>query len=145
MAGGRPSIYTKELAEKILERLRDGESVNSIARDPDMPNRSTIFDWGLNHPEFSAQYDKARDVGLEVRAEEIEEIAETYEDLQRAKLVTDVKRWNMSKLKPKRFGDKNTLVTEDEDGKQQPITFSNEQLETIFKRRNTGGNAGRKG
>ena len=27
----------------------------------------------------------------------------------------------MSKLKPKRFGDKSTLVTEDEDGKTQPL------------------------
>jgi len=102
----RPTIYTEELAKKILDRIAEGESVRSIARDDDMPNKSTIFDWALYHEKFSDQYDKARDIGMEVRAEEIEDIAETMEDVQRAKLVVDTKKWNMSKLKPKRFGEK---------------------------------------
>lgn len=103
---GRPTIYNEELAQKILQRLKQGESARSIARDPDMPHQSTIFDWAIFHPIFSVQYNEAKDVGLEVRAEEIEEIANTMPDIQRAKLVTDVMRWNMSKLKPKRFGDR---------------------------------------
>lgn len=120
MTAGRPTIYTEELAYKILNRIREGESVRSIARDESMPAQSTIFDWALNHETFSVQYDKAKDVGMEVRAEEIEEIAETMEDLQRAKLVTDVKKWNMSKLKPKRFGDKMDVTS---DGKALNISF----------------------
>lgn len=113
MPGGRPTKYTAELAEVLLSRISSGESVRSIARDPEMPAQSTIFDWALHHPEFSVQYDKAVDVRMEIRAEEIEELAETMEDLQRAKLVIDTKKWNMSKLKPKRFGDKLDLDPND--------------------------------
>jgi transposase-like protein len=118
----RPTKYTEELAKKICERIAEGESVRSISRDEDMPHQSTIFDWAMNHPEFSVQYDKARDIGMEVRAEEIEEIAQTEEDTARAKLIIDTKKWNMSKLKPKRFGDRLTAVTEDKDGKTIPIS-----------------------
>lgn len=119
----RPTIYSEELAEKICERIAEGESVRSIALDGEMPNASTIHRWVIQDEQgFCKQYEEAKQIGLEVRAEELEKIAETMEDLQRAKLVVDTKKWNMSKIAPKRFGDKSTLVSEDEDGKQVPIT-----------------------
>lgn len=119
---GRPTTYTEKLANTICERIAEGESVRSIARDSTMPAASTIFKWRLELPIFSEQYDKAKDIGLEVRAEELDEIAATYEDLNRAKLIIDTHKWNMSKLKPKRFGDKldvdmtkKILITDDGD------------------------------
>jgi hypothetical protein len=107
MKNGRPSILTEELSEAILSRIAEGESVRSIALDDTMPNASTIHRWVFSDEEgFCKRYEDAKTIGLEIRAEEIEYIAETMEDLQRAKLVTDVKKWNMSKVAPKRFGDK---------------------------------------
>jgi hypothetical protein len=42
----RPRVrYSKALAEKICRRLAKGESLAAIARDPDMPPRSTIRYW----------------------------------------------------------------------------------------------------
>lgn len=64
---GRPSLYTEELAEEILERIAAGESVTSICRDEHMPDRSTVFEWA--DPEcpttevpadFSDRYKRAR-------------------------------------------------------------------------------------
>jgi transposase-like protein len=37
--------YSKKLAEKICQRLRRGDSVLAIARDPGMPPRSTLRYW----------------------------------------------------------------------------------------------------
>src|SRR5262249_44237554 len=37
--------YSKELAQKICRRLAQGEPVGVIARDPEMPPRSTIRHW----------------------------------------------------------------------------------------------------
>lgn len=111
MKVGRPTTYTEELATKICSRIAEGESVRSIARDNDMPNASTIHLWVLDNESFSKQYDKAKSIGAEVEADEIEEIARTMEDIQRAKLVTDVKKWNMSKKFPRRFGDKMDVTT----------------------------------
>lgn len=136
---GRPTEYNEELAKEICRRISDGESVRSIARDPKMPAASTIFDWAIHLPVFSEQYEKARDVGLEVRAEEIEDIAaDTTLDTQRAKLITDVKRWNMSKLKPKRFGDKIDVTSGGDKLPSSIIQMTDAQLESIA----TGGKTG---
>lgn len=105
MAKGRPTIYSKELADAICERIANGESVRSIGRDETMPNASTIFDWALFNKDFSEQYVKAKEIGAEVEAEEMDEIARTEEDVARAKLRIDTKKWNLSKKLRKRFGD----------------------------------------
>lgn len=140
----RPTIYTDELARSICARIAEGESVRSIAKDDDMPNASTIHAWVLDNEIFSKQYAQAKRIGAEVAVDEMEEIANTYEDVQRAKLIIDTRKWALSKQIPKKYGEKNTIVTEDEDGNQHPIAFTNEQLETIFKRRGTGGATGSK-
>lgn len=119
---GRPSIYSEELAAKILARIATGESVRSVSRDNEMPAMSTIFDWAINNTTFSEHYARAKQIGAEIEAEEIEEIARDINTpVDRAKLIVDTKKWNLSKKLPKRFGDKNTLVTEDEGGKTMPI------------------------
>lgn len=107
MPVGRPTIYTEELATQICSRIATGESVRSIAKDDKMPNASTIHAWVLDNDSFSKQYVRAKEIGAELEAEMIEEIAwDESLDVQRAKLITDVKKWNLSKKLPKRFGDK---------------------------------------
>ena len=72
-----------------------------------MPNASTIHKWVLdNVGGFSKHYEEAKAIGAETESDEIVEIAETHEDLQRAKLIIDTKKWTMSKKLPGRFGDK---------------------------------------
>ena len=43
MPGGRPSIYTQDLADLICERLAMGESMRSVSNDEDMPSCQTMF------------------------------------------------------------------------------------------------------
>lgn len=115
----RPTIYTEELAKEICSRIAEGESVRQIAKDNKMPNASTIHAWVLNNDEFSKQYAQAKEIGAEIVADEIEELAETIEDVQRAKLIIDTKKWNLSKKLPKRFGDKLDMTSGGE--KMQPL------------------------
>jgi hypothetical protein len=37
--GGRPSIYTPELVEKLLDRICDCRSLRDVCKDEDMPSR----------------------------------------------------------------------------------------------------------
>lgn len=105
--GGRPTIYSKELALKICARIAEGESVRSISLDDDMPNASTIHSWVLDNEVFSKQYEQAKSIGAEVESDEMDEIARNEEiDVNRGKLIIDTKKWNLSKKLPKRFGDK---------------------------------------
>lgn len=107
MSLGRPTTYTKELAETICARIAAGDSVRKIGSDPDMPAQSTIHLWVIkNIDNFSERYAEAKAIGAEVEADEINNIAETYEDLARAKLIIDTKKWNLAKKLPGRFGDR---------------------------------------
>ena len=114
----RPTIYTEELTEKICKKIEDGESIKSICSKKDMPNRSTIHDWILNNEEFSNKYKKAVDVRTENKFEEIEEIADNKGDVQRDRLRVDVRKWYLSKIMPKKFGEKIDVTS---GGKPIPI------------------------
>ena len=104
---GRPTIYTKELAETICSRIAAGESVRQIGEDPTMPAATTIHQWVLGDKEgFSKHYAQAKSIGAEQAVDEMEVIARTEDDVQRARLIIDTRKWALSKQIPKKYGDK---------------------------------------
>lgn len=126
---GRPSKYTDELAEEICFRLANRESLNSICKDDHMPVDQTVCNWAINDVNgFRDRYTAARDVALDKMADEVIEIADNMtfveetseskegtsvsrrEHYQHRRLQFDARRWYLSKLAPKRYGDKLDLV-----------------------------------
>ena len=106
---GRPSTFSKTLARKICERLAAGESLRKICKDDNMPHESTVRSWVVDdYQGFSTQYARARDIGLDSRADRILEIAEGSpgSNPQRDRLRFDAERWYLSKLAPKKYGDR---------------------------------------
>ena len=63
--GGGVDTYSRGVAEEVIQRLCEGESVTAIGRDPTMPAHSTIFLWRRNHPEFERAYQTAKEVCAE--------------------------------------------------------------------------------
>lgn len=110
MKQGRPTIYTKKLADDICKRLADGESLNKISKDNKMPTRSTIHKWLLeeNKEYFSDNYKFSCDIRAEKMADEIVEIADdaSLEEVNKARLKIDARKWVTSKILPKKYGDK---------------------------------------
>lgn len=128
---GRPSVYSPELAEEICARLASGEGLRKICESEDMPNASTVHLWVLQDREgFSKQYAQARAIQAEVMFDEILEISdESRKDIlgddksdnarvQAHKLRVDTRKWYMSKVMPKKYGDKIDHTT---NGKEIPI------------------------
>lgn len=124
---GRPSKYSAELAALICGRIAEGESLRQICRDDAMPGISTVMQWLAAKPEFVEQYARAREAQQDAWADEILEIADdgrndwiireegeaggvisNQEHIQRSKLRVDARKWLMSKLAPKKYGDKVT-------------------------------------
>lgn len=123
---GRPSKYTEKLAAQICIRLAEGESLRQICRDVDMPCKATVLNWLFdNDPAkdgFLDQYVRAREIQAENWADEILEIADDGtndwverevggkaldpEHISRSRLRVDSRKWLMSKLLPKKYGDK---------------------------------------
>lgn len=114
---GRPSLYTPEIAETICDLLAQGVSLRKICKPDDMPHEATVRRWVIDDYEgFSTQYTRARDIGLDCVADEVFEIADDGADHQRDRLRFDARRWYLSKLAPKRYGDKITQEHTGTDG-----------------------------
>lgn len=114
---GRPSIYTQEIADTICKALAEGKSLRSICREEGMPTEAAVRMWAADDREgFYSQYTRARDIGLDCVAEEVFEIADHGSDHQRDRLKFDARRWYLSKLAPKRYGDKITQEHTGTDG-----------------------------
>jgi hypothetical protein len=129
---GRPSSYTAELAANICERLASGESLKAICRDEAMPDERSVRRWALNDVEgFAPRYAQAREIQAFSMADELLEIADDAsndwmvregktelngEHVQRSRLRSDTRKWLLSKMLPKVYGDKITQEHTGADG-----------------------------
>jgi hypothetical protein len=109
---GRQSAYSDDIATLVLDRVAMGESIRTICADPAMPAPSTIFKWLVTFQPFSEQYARAREACIERWSEEIIELADEpvapndNAAVQRARLRVDTRKWLMSKLAPRKYGDR---------------------------------------
>ena len=119
---GRPKIYTEELALKLCSYLSQGMSLKKTCEQEGMPSPSTVFSWMGKEEGFLELYDKAKQEAADAMAEEILDIADDVKtkdnnEIQKAKLRIDTRKFIMAKMKPKRYGDKLDLTS---DGKPLP-------------------------
>lgn len=107
---GRPSSYVKEVADDVCQLIEQGESLRKICERPGMPNQRTIFRWLNENDEFCQQYARARENQADFLLEEMLEISDlaTPEDVSVAKLRVDARKWYITKVAPKKYGDKVT-------------------------------------
>lgn len=123
---GHVSSYTPSIARAICDRLARGGAQNSlraICRTTGMPPESTVRQWVVDNVDgFATHYVRARDLALDVMAEEIVEIADdgsndrstdeegnttvNHDVVNRSKLRVDARKWLVSKLAPKKYGDR---------------------------------------
>ena len=110
---GRPTLYTPELGDEICFRLAEGESLNAICKDKEMPARFTVIRWALDvDHEFSDKYDQARKVQAELLGDELFDIADDDSaDVNRSRLMVDTRKWYLSRIVP-RFKDKQEIETQ---------------------------------
>lgn len=82
---GRPSSYTQELADVIIELIRNGYSEREICKKRGMPSLKTLWNWKDKYPEFLQQSARARADSADFyndrrmkKAEELYEIAQRH-------------------------------------------------------------------
>lgn len=145
---GRPSSFNQDTADEICSRLADGFSLRAICREEWAPDFKTVFRWLQVRLNFRQQYAEARDIGLEQMADELLEIADdgsndwmkrndpdnegyvfNSEHYQRSRLRVDTRKWVLSKLAPKRYGDKLDMtgafaVTDQQSDQSTPVSIA---------------------
>ena len=127
---GRPTTYTPEIAEEICETIATSTSgLNPLCKsNSHWPAPSTVYLWRLKNPDFSDKYARAKKNQIECFVDEIIEIADDtandyitndagkrvvdHENINRAKLKIDTRKWLASKLAPKIYGDSVKVETD---------------------------------
>lgn len=126
--GGRPTLYTPELADEICEALENSmRGLNHLCRErEDWPQPSTVRRWLKEIVQFRDKYYKAKEYQAEFMADEMTDIAyddkrdwkiiiddegnekpvHVAESVNRARLKIDTLKWHASKLAPKKYSDK---------------------------------------
>lgn len=130
----------KDAIEQILRRMCEGESVRSIldhANRDILPAYVTFLDWVSEDDELAKQYARAMEVRADKIFDEIIEIADESnndvtigddgklhvdgETVSRSRLRVDARKWALSKMMPKKYGDKLDVTTDGE--KLNNVTF----------------------
>lgn len=105
MERGRPSIFTPELAQKILDFVEEGYSIRKIEKQEGMPCRDTIKVWLRDNPDFSVQFAHAHEAAADFRADEVVEIADNDKLDPRDKAVRiDARKWDAGRRNMKKYG-----------------------------------------
>lgn len=104
--------YSAEVASRICYAVAVstiGLRRLCVAR-PDLPPWQTIMGWLCRYSEFQEQYARAKQLQAELMAEEILELADDPNtesgQVQRSKLQVETRKWLMSKLLPRKYGDR---------------------------------------
>jgi hypothetical protein len=148
----RPSVFTQELADYICDRIATStDSLRKICSEDGLPDVATLVRW-LHRPEHSllrAQYARAKESQMELIGEEIVEIADesagdivqienedgttyekvNHENIQRSRLRVDTRKWLMSKLAVKKYGEKIQQEVTGPDGKEITAPILNIKIE----------------
>jgi len=81
MAGGRPTKYTEDLPDALLDALAAGKSVTQFAAQIGV-HRATIYSWAERHPEFSDAVDKGTYLSKSYWCNAIEDIIVSSQNAQ---------------------------------------------------------------
>lgn len=80
MIKGRPTKFTKQIAQEILERLAEGETLLAICRDHHLPTRSSVSRWTKERPDLNDEIARAREEGRYALIEEARDIVDASEN-----------------------------------------------------------------
>jgi hypothetical protein len=124
-----PKLEKQKKITEVLTQMREGKSLRQASKMAGVA-RQTFLDWVDKDQELSGQYARARSDMIDKIADDIMTIAD--EDLiptgegkvdsamvQKQRLRVDTRKWLLSKLAPKKYGDKLELSGDE----QAPVSI----------------------
>lgn len=107
----------QDKAQAVLDEMRKGHSMRAACVAVGVPN-STFLGWVESSPELAEQYARARDSMIDAIADDTMNIADEMPLMHpetgaidsaavaHQRLRVDTRRWLLSKLAPKKYGDR---------------------------------------
>jgi hypothetical protein len=116
MPAGRPAKKKEDILQ-VLELISSGMSIRQSCEQLKMSSR-TFMDYILK-PEYAQHYARAMEKRADAIFDQITDIADNPDpdaDVQRDRLRVDARKWVVSKMLPKKYGDKITQELTGADG-----------------------------
>jgi hypothetical protein len=107
-----------EIQSVLLERVANGESVNSVCKDVDMPTRGMVYDWSYDErSSFGDRFARALENRAHCLLDDCIDIADEIDfsepdpailsaRINHAKMRIDARLRVIAKMSPNRYGDK---------------------------------------
>lgn len=136
----RPIEWEGEKKEKAIEtiftEMANGKSLRQILdHDDTLPSRRLFYEWMAKDSVLSNHYEAISQLRADMMFDEMLEIADdgtndyvtkeigdgievqvlNSEHIQRSRLRIDARKWILSKMVPKKFGDKTDITTNGKD------------------------------
>ena len=118
---GRPSLYSDKIADTIVEKLSQGQTLTSICKEPNMPTIRTIQYWAAERPNFFAMISRAREAGAEHLIGELQdkmvtlvEMSENEDEtklppkerMEALRLYAGHVQWMTARMNPRRYSER---------------------------------------
>ena len=113
--------------EYVCQEIEKGRALRNVLKDENMPSTSTFYQWLDNDEVKAKQYARATEVRADIIFDDILAIADENTNdtsinengievvnndvIQRSRLRIDARKWVLSKLNPKKFGDKTDITS----------------------------------
>ena len=123
----KPVYYSDALRDIICDRLSNGESLRQICRDKDMPSVGAFLRWVSENKELEEHYARARDAQADFYVDEIISIVDECDDVQKARLQMDARKWTAGRMKPQKYGDSVNLKHSGDKTNPVVVSWANEQ------------------
>jgi hypothetical protein len=109
--GRKPRVpYSEEVAEKLFERLRNGETLKVACRDKGMPRAALVRQWAMEDEVFGEKLQRARELGCQAMADEIIDFSDNKSTepgkVARDRLRVDSRKWLLARILPAIYGDR---------------------------------------
>ena len=116
----------KKIFKTICKRIMEGESLRDVLKDSDMPTRATFYKWINESEDIQNKYARATTARADYVFDQILEIADkqgadmliidgvevvNHNVIQRNRLQVDARKWIISKMNPKKYGEKVDITT----------------------------------
>ena len=139
-------IEKQKIFDSICELIINGKSLRTALKENNNISAQTFFIWLREDDDKSKQYTRATTERDELMFEDMFDIADdstsdyietdsgkvfNSEHLQRSKLRVDTRKWALSKIMPKKYGDKLDLTTDGEKIQQQ-ATMTQDQINKLI-------------
>lgn len=131
----------EDIFDYICTEIESGRALRNVLKDDNMPDSTTFYRWLDMYPDKSKQYARATEVRAEALFDEMLDIADygvndtqtdengnkivNHDVIQRSRLRIDTRKWIVSKLNPKKYGDKLDVTSDNKPIQATPIFDKN--------------------